>query len=311
MTRRDLLAAGAACASTLWARSHMDKTRISAITDEIGLTTDESIAFAHHFGLQFVEIRNPPKNETNAKKEYFALTEAEIKADAVRFASEGLKVSFVNTSLLKFGWPGSEPVRRRPEDAAAREKRLASEKARWDSRIEDLKKAIHCAQIMGCDKLRVFAGSRVEDPKAMYSRVAETIGSEMAAVAEKEKVYLLIENEGSQNIATSAELADIMKLIPSKWVGMNWDPHNAYGKETSYPDGYALLPKKRILNVQVKGKGVMPASPEKEDWKAIMLALDKDGYKGNIGLETHLFDGTLIAAAHTSMEEIMHILGEI
>ena len=312
MTRRELLAAGAACASTtLWARGHMDKTRISAITDEIGLTTDESIAFAHHFGLQFVELRNPPKNESNAKKEYFALTEAEIKADAVRFATEGLKVSFVNTSLLKFGWPGSEPVRRRPEEPAAREKRVASEKARWDNRIEDLEKAIHCAQIMGCDKLRVFAGSRVEDPKTMYSRIAETIGSEMAAVAEKEKVYLLIENEGSQNIGTSAELADIMKLIPSKWVGMNWDPHNAYGKETSYPDGYALLPKKRILNVQVKGKGVMPASPEKEDWKAIMLALDKDGYKGKIGLETHLFDGTLIAAAHTSMEEIMHILGEI
>jgi sugar phosphate isomerase/epimerase len=289
----------------------MDKTRISAITDEIGLTTDESIAFAHQFGMQFVEIRNPPKNESNGKKEYFHLTEAEIKADAVRFANEGLKVSFVNTSLLKFGWPGSEPVRRRPEDAAAREKRLASEQARWDNRLEDLKMAIHCAQIMGCDKLRVFAGARVQDPKTMYSRIAETIGGEMAAAAEKEKVYLLIENEGSQNVATSAELADIMKLIPSKWVGMNWDPHNAYGKETSYPDGYALLPKKRILNVQVKGKGVMPASPEKEDWKAIMLALDKDGYKGKIGLETHLFDGTLIAAAHTSMEEIMHILSEI
>jgi hydroxypyruvate isomerase len=310
MTRRELLA-GAACASTLWARSHMDKTRISAITDEIGLTTGEAIAFAHQYGLQFVEIRNPPKNESNGKKEYFALTEAEIKADAVRFAREGLKVSFVNTSLLKFGWPGSEPTRRRPEEPAAREKRLASEKARWDNRIEDLKKAIHCAQIMGCDKLRVFTGSRVENPKSLFSRIAETIGGEMAAVAEKEKVYLLIENEGSQNIATSAELADIMKLIPSKWVGVNWDPHNAYGKETSYPDGYALLPKKRILNVQVKGKGVMPASPEKEDWKAILLALDKDGYKGKIGLETHLFDGTLIAAAHTSMEEILHILGEI
>lgn len=289
----------------------MDKTRISAITDEIGMTTDEAIAFAHKYGLQFVEIRNPPKSESNGKKEYFALTEPEIKADAVRFAKEGLKVSFVNTSLLKFGWPGSEPVRRRPEEPAAREKRLASEKIRWDNRIDDLKKAIHCAQIMGCDKLRVFAGSRVEDPKTMYSRIAETIGGEMAAVAEKEKVYLLLENEGSQNIATSAELADVMKLMPSKWVGLNWDPHNAYGKETSYPDGYALLPKKRILNLQVKGKGIMPASPEKEDWKAIMLALDKDGYKGKIGLETHLFDGTLIEAAHTSMAEIMHILGEI
>jgi len=289
----------------------MDKSRISAITDEIGLTTDESIAFAHHYGMQCVEIRNPPKSEANGKQEYFALSEREIRADAGRFAKEGLKVTFVNTSLLKFGWPGSEPVRRRPEEPAAREKRLAAEKARWDNRMEDLRKAIRCAQIMGCDKVRVFAGSRVEDPKTMYTRIAEIIGGEMAAVAEREKVYLLIENEGSQNIGTSAELGDILKLIPSKWVGMNWDPHNAYGKETSYPDGYALLPKDRILNVQVKGKGVMPASPEKEDWKAIMLALDKDGYQGRIGLETHIFDGTLIPAAHTSMEEILRIVGEI
>jgi sugar phosphate isomerase/epimerase len=267
---------------------------------------DESIAFAHRYGLQFVEIRNPPGN----RKEYFSLSEPEIKVDALRFKNEGLKVSFVNTSLLKFGWPGSEPVRRRPEEPAAREKRLASEKALWDRRVEDLEKALRCARIMGADKVRVFTGSRVADPSTMFPRIAETLG-ELALAAEKRKIYLLIENEGTQNVATSAELADIMKLIPSKWVGMNWDPHNAYGRETSYPDGYALLPKKRLLNVQVKAKGVMPDSPEKEDWKAIMLALDKDGYQGKIALETHIFDGTLIAAAHKSMDEIMHIVGEI
>ena len=83
------------------------------------------------------------------------------------------------------------------------------------------------------------------------------------------------------------------------------------GKEKSFPDGYSVLPKKRLLNVQVKGKGIMPASPEKEDWKGIMQALDKDGYKGRIGLETHIFDGTLIQAAHVSMEEIMRIVGEV
>jgi len=55
----------------------------------------------------------------------------------------------------------------------------------------------------------------------------------------------------------------------------------------------------------------MPASPEKEDWKAILLALDRDGYKGKIGLETHIFDGTLIAAANASMREILRILNEI
>jgi L-ribulose-5-phosphate 3-epimerase len=304
-----MLAAGAACAAgPLWARSRFDKSQISAITDEIGNTTDDSIAFAHQYGLSFVEIRD---RRAETRKEYFQLTEAEIRADALRFQKEGLKVSFVNTSLLKFAWPGTEPVRRRPETPEGRERRVASEKARWDRRMDDLHKAIRCAQIMGCDKLRVFTGSRVAEPESVYPRISETIGSEMAAVAEKEKVFLLIENEMSQNVATSAELAEIMKRIPSKWVGFNWDPHNAYGKETSYPDGYSLLPKKRMLNLQIKGKGVMPSSPEKEDWKAIFGALEHDGYKHKVGLETHIFDGTLIQAAHTSMEEILRIVGEL
>ncbi len=304
-----MLAAGAACAAgPLWARSRFDKSRISAITDEIGNTTDDSIAFAHQYGLSFVEIRD---RRAETRKEYFQLTEAEIRADALRFQKEGLKVSFVNTSLLKFAWPGMEPVRRRPETPEGHERRVASEKARWDRRMDDLHKAIRCAQIMGCDKLRVFTGSRIAEPESVYPRIAETIGSEMAAVAEKEKVFLLIENEGSQNVALSAELPAIMKLIPSKWVGFNWDPHNAYGKETSYPDGYSLLPKKRMLNLQIKGKGVMPSSPEKEDWKAIFEALERDGYKHKVGLETHIFDGTLIQAAHTSMEEILRIVGEL
>src|SRR5260370_40014039 len=124
MIRRDFLAAGAVAAMPLGARNRIDKSRISAITDEIGLTTDESIAFAHQYGLQNVEIRNPPKNEPTARKEYFTLTEPEIKADAIRFSKEGLKVSFINTSLLKFTWPGSEPARKRTETPEAREKRL-------------------------------------------------------------------------------------------------------------------------------------------------------------------------------------------
>ena len=307
------MAAGAVCAAGLWTPARakgLDKARISAITDEIGLTTDESIAFAHKYGMSNVELRNPPKNEPNGKKEYFTLTDAEIKADAARFKSEGLAVSFLNTSLMKFTWPDTEPVRRRPEDAAAREKRLASEKARWDRRMEDLQKAINCAHIMGCDKVRVFTGTRIQEPESMYPRIAEVVGA-MGEVAQKEKIHLLIENEGSQNVALSAELQKIMKLIPNKYIGYNWDPHNAYGKETSYPDGYETLPKDRMLNLQIKGKGVMPESPEKEDWKAIMQALNRDGYKYKIGLETHLFDGTLIAAAHKSMEEIMRIVAEV
>jgi len=307
MTRRELLAAAAAAAVSvpkIHAKTRIDKSRVSAITDEIGLSPEEAIAFAHHYRLENVEIRNRPGG-----KEYFTMPEAEIQADAAIFAKEGLKVSFVNTSLLKFTWPGMEPARRRQETPEAREKRLLSEKLRWERRTEDTLKALHCAQIMGCDKVRVFAGTRVEDPKSVYQQVADALG-DLSKLAEREKVYLLLENEGSQNIALSQELADIMKMIPSKWVGYNWDPHNAYGKETSYPDGYAVLPKERMLNLQIKGKGVMPDSKEKEDWRAIVKALGDDGYAGKIGLETHLFDGTLITAAHKSMDEILKIVSE-
>ncbi len=308
MTRRELFAAAAAVAAgapALRAKG-WDKSRISAITDEIGVTTDDAIAFAHKYGLTNIEVRN----RMESKKEYYQCSEAEIKADALRFQKEGLKVSFVNTGLLKFTWPGTEPARKRQETPEAREKRLATEKARWDRRLEDLKKAIQCAHIMGCDKVRVFTGTRIEQPQTIFARIAEVVGSEMAAIAEKEKIYLLLENEGSQNMATSPEIVEVLKLIKSKWVGFNWDPHNAYGKEDALA-GYAVLPKNRMLNVQVKGKGVMPASPEKEDWRGIMQALDKDSYKGKIGLETHVFDGTLIAAAHTSMEEIMRIVSTL
>jgi hydroxypyruvate isomerase len=308
MTRRELLAAAMAVGAPLRARARWDKSRISAITDEIGNTPEESIQFAHQYGLLFVEIRD--RKGPGGAKEYYTLPEAEIKADALRFGREGLKVSFVNTSLMKFTWPGMQPPHRRPEEPAAREKRLASEKARFDARMDDLHKAIRCAQWMGCDKVRVFAGSRLENPESAFPRVAEIL-EEMAGAAAKEKIYLLIENEASQNVATSAELAAIINLIPSKWVGMNWDPHNAYGKETSFPDGYKLLPQKRLYNVQVKAKGVMPDSPEKEDWRAIMTALDRDNYPGKVALETHIFDGTLIAAAHASMEEIMRIVRQI
>jgi uncharacterized membrane protein HdeD (DUF308 family) len=40
---------------------------------------------------------------------------------------------------------------------------LAADQARWDRRIEDLHKAIRCAQAMGCDKVRVFTGMRVAE----------------------------------------------------------------------------------------------------------------------------------------------------
>src|SRR5262249_34284311 len=155
--------------------------------------------------------------------------------------------------------------------------------------------------------VRVFTGVRVADPEKLRPRIVDVLG-EMALLAEKDKIHLLIENEGSCNIATSAELAALMKLLPSKWIGINWDSLNGSAqKETPFPDGYEMLPKKRIGNVQIKGKTVLDW-PEKLDWKAIFQALQRDGYQGKIGLETHIFGETQIASSHSSMREILRIV---
>lgn len=287
-------------------KTRIDKSRISAITDEVGLTASDAIAFAKEYGLQWIELRSIPET----RKEYALASEPELKEAAASFAANKLRVSFLNTSLLKFGWPGTEPVRRRPETDEQRAKRLATEQQRWDKRMETVEQALRAANNLGVDKVRVFTGSRVAEPRAIYPRIAEVI-NDLAKVSERYKVHLLIENEGSQNVGTSEELAAIMDLIPSKWVGVNWDPQNSLGlKEVPWPDGYRVLPKSRVMNVQIKGKGVMD-NPERLDWKSILSALQNDGYPGKIGLETHIFDGTLIQASHTSIREILRIVGEL
>jgi sugar phosphate isomerase/epimerase len=299
------LCAPAVLAPRAFAKGRIDKSRISAITDEIGLTSADAIAFAHQYGLRWVEVRNNP----DKKREYAQLPEVEVKEAAASFAANNLRVSFMNTSLLKFAWPGSEPVRRRPESDEQRAKRQASEQKRWDSRKEDTRRAVNAARILGCDKIRIFTGSRVADPNAFFPRIAEVM-NELLPIAEEAKVHLLIENEDSQNVGSSAELAAVMEMLPSKWIGYNWDPENTLRlKETPFPDGYRLLPKKRMLNVQFKGKTIMKNGPEPLDWAAIIHALEKDGYQGQIGLETHIFDGTLIQAAHESMEQMLRIVG--
>jgi sugar phosphate isomerase/epimerase len=310
VTRRELLAgaAGVLAAQPLLAfKSHITKARISAITDEIGNTQADAIDFAHQYGLQWVELRNVPET----KKEFAFLTEPELKRWATELTSNKLKVSFLNTSLLKFTWPGLTPARMRKETDEQRSTRVALEQKKWDTRKQDVAAALRAANIFGVDKMRVFTGERVAKPETAYPLIVQTM-EELIPLAEAAKVHLLIENESTQNIGTSAETKAIMELLPSKTMGINWDPQNALPlKEVPWPDGYAQVPKDRMLNAQFKAKGLLYESPEKLNWKAIMEAMQKDNYRGEIGLETHIFDGTLIEKAHESMKIILHDVGEL
>ena len=298
VTRRSLLigaAAGLIPRPLPAAKSHITKSRISAITDEIGRTQADAIAFAKQNGLQWVELRTVPES----KKEFAFLTEPELKRYATELAANKLKVSLLKTSLLKFPWPQLSP-----ED-----KNLEANRKRWDRRKEDLARAISAAQILGVDKIRIFTGARVVDPASAYPVIAQTI-EELIPAAETARIRLLIENEPSQNIGTCTELKAMLDLLPSKTVGFNWDPQNALAlHETPWPGGYALLPKARMLNAQIKAEG-LSGGPGQINWRAVMEAMQKDGFPGEISLATETFDGTFEKASD-SLHDVLHLVGEL
>jgi L-ribulose-5-phosphate 3-epimerase len=288
----------------LWGRNKIDHSSVSAISDEIARSPQAAIDFAHQYRLKWLELRSVP-GERGAN--YFFMDEDPLKQAAKQFADNGIGISFLNTNLLKFGLPGTEPVRRTPETPEVREKRIAREQARFDRREQDLRKCIRSAQILNCRNVRVFTFSRVAEPETLFPRVAEIIGG-FAKIAEAEGVRLLVENETSCNVAKCSELAAFTKLVPSKALGINWDVMNGQSmKETPFPDGYAVLPKHRIHNVQIKGKTILDY-PEKLDWAAVFDALSKDGYKDEVGLETHIFGEIQVKKSHESMRAILKIV---
>jgi sugar phosphate isomerase/epimerase len=222
------------------------------------------------------------------------------------FKDAGTKISFLDTPFLKFDLPGTSPKRSRPEEPAAKEARIAKNKALFDNRLEDLRLGIRASHAFDCPMLRIFTFTRVEEPESIFPRIAEVI-SELAEVAQKDGIRLLIENEASQNAGTSAETAKLIKLLPRN-VGVNWDSLNGLPLgEKPFPDGYESVQKDRIWNVHVKGKSLLDY-PEHQDWPAILNALEHDGFTGRLELETHIFGDGQVAASHASMKEIMRLL---
>ncbi len=235
------------------------------------------------------------------------MEEAPLREAAKQFSSNGIRISFLNTNLLKFGLPDTEPSRRTPEASDIREKRLARDKQRFEQREQDLRKCIRSAHILDCPYVRVFTFSRVAEPEPIFPRIAEIIES-FGKIAQAEGVKLLVENETSCNVAKCSELASFLKLVRSEAIGLNWDVMNGQSmKENPLPDGYALLPKERMHNVQIKGRTILDY-PEKLDWAAIFNTLGRDNYNDQIGLETHIFGEMQVAKSHESMRAIMKIV---
>jgi len=305
MTRRELFAAALA-AAVARGDSGSNVSHLAAINDEIGLTPEETISFAKQYGIQWLEMRGA---QVPKKLQYCETTpESALRDTRKRLSDAGIRVSALDSSLLKFTLPGTVSAKR--EDFYVRyfAELGLNDESLFRDRSEMLKRTIASAHALGTQNIRIFSFWRVEDPTPLYPRIADIL-AEMAEIARKEKCRLVIENETSTNVATSAETAEIMRLVPSPGLGLNWDPQNSVALEpVPFPDGYAKLPKDRIANVHVKAEGLLgPKHPL--DWGAIMHALLQDGYTGKFSLETHRGHGPdNVKASHDCMQKMVRLI---
>ena len=279
MNRREFLAGLGGTALTPATQSTL---KLGVINDEIAQDFDHALAVARELGLQFVELRQM------WNKNLMDLKEDEVKEARRLLTKYGIKVSDIASPFMKVDAPGFTTKEGQRDTFNAR--------FGYKEQPEVLERAMEVAKVLDTDKIRVFSFWRIEKPAQVFDLVVSDLRRALEK-AKKQKIMLVLENEHDCNIATAAESVKLLAAIQDPYLGLNWDPGNAYaGGEKPYPDGYNLLPKNRILHMHIKDAKRNPTTG-KSDWAAMgkgdidyvgqFKALMRDGYKHAVSLETH------------------------
>lgn len=260
------------------------KFKLSVITDEITQDLGHALEIAsQEFGLGFVELRSLwNKNIIN-------LDEKETTEARKLLQKYALQVTDIASPLFKtdlLGAPKSKYSPATPQFGADYP---------FEKQGEVLERAITVAKALGTDRIRCFDFWRLEAQETYRGTINDLL-RKTAEDAAKEKMTLLLENEGSCNTATAAEAAHTLQAVQSPNFLLNWDPGNAASRgEIAYPDGFQKIPIARIGHMHCKD--VVRKPDGSYDWAAMgrgiidyvgqFRALLRAGYRGTVSLETH------------------------
>jgi sugar phosphate isomerase/epimerase len=280
--------------------------RLAVINDEITQDFEKACQItAIDFGLGWIELRSMwNKNVTE-------LSGKEIE-DAVKvLAKYKLRVTDIASPLFKTDWPGAP----RSSKSETRDQFHAE----FDANAQDklLEHCVSLAKSFGTDRVRCFDFWRLDDQKPYRAAINAKLQQATDRCA-KDEIVLLLENEMSCNTATGEEAAAVLEAIPKKNFMLNWDPGNAAALgSTPYPNGYQLLPKDRIGHCHCKDAirkpdnkyDWAPVGGGIVDWVGQLQALQRDGFRYGLSLETHWRGaGTPEASTRISMDGLKKTL---
>lgn len=280
-------------------------SKLGIINDEISQDLDQDLEFIASYSLSYVELRSI------GGKNIMSMSQPELEHAKQIIDKHRFHVSDIASPIYKWNLPEMP--------ALPSEKRDTFKAHFTEQDAEDLlKKSFQMARLFGTDKVRMFSYWRVEDPDKAYPHVVKRL-KKAAALAEQNKILLVLENEPSCNVGTGKELGRMLRDINSPWLLGNWDPANGVElNEVPYPDGYnhvrGLFRHMHIKDVARDPKTGkthwMPVGGGVVDWQGQFRALNKDGYHGTMSLETHYRrpDGNKVESTRESLEGLFKVL---
>jgi L-ribulose-5-phosphate 3-epimerase len=277
----------------------LSEFKLGIINSEISDDVEEALRFIQSYGLKWAQIKV-------LWGKYNAAQDTETVKRARRLVDQyGLRVSLLCTAFFKCPLPP-------PGDE--RKKVLKSQ-------YEILETAIANARILGTNKIRAFAFTNPGRGENRWSEAMEHL-REAARIAESEGVYLAVENVFGAHVATGAEVKRMLDEVPSKHVGLIWEPNNAaMAGDFTHLNGLDFVDPKRILDVHLRDG--RHDENKKFTWCAVgdgeldvagtLKQLRSVGYNGTFTLETHYTPpgGTKKDGSKRSIEGLLKVIDSL
>ncbi len=302
--RAFLTAASAALPASLLARPN-PSWKLGIITDEITQDFEQALKFLSSYSLGYCELREIwGKNIINAPQEDLARAKKLLRKYDIR-------VSDIASPLYKYDLPEM------PAPATKGDIFRAQFTDRDTDRL--LNRAAEIAHFFNTPYVRIFSYWRVASPEQAFPYVRERL-AKAAAFARSHVMVLLLENEHTCNVGTSAELARMVKAVNSPHLRGVWDPGNAIALgEAPLPTGLdavrGLFDHMHVKDVRRDGEKWtwLPVGKGVADYPSIFKTLKQENYTGTISLETHYrrADGNPLESTRESLEGLLKILNRL
>jgi L-ribulose-5-phosphate 3-epimerase len=280
--------------------------RLGVLTDEVSANFQEALDWIAEQGLKHVEVR--VVDGTNIAN----MNDDQVREVRRQVEERGLYVSAIASPLFKCALDPARPV--------ASGDMFGQKEESVEAHFAKLDRVIAIAKLLGTGRIRIFSFWREVEP-AKYKEDIVFHLKRAAAVAEREGVQLLLENEPACNGGFASEVAELVRAVGSPALRGLWDPGNeAYGGREAFPAGYGYM-KDVLAHVHLKDAYIredgkprcVPLGSGNVPVIAQLKALAADGYDGLFTIETHYIPegGSQMTGTRMTLDALRALLKEV